>query len=145
MSDWQEEDEKQDQWPVRYLVEMPAQEAARRLSKQIPPRWSRTEGVDTREVQRRLVWLLLAVEIGTIVAVVCVLPLALVKLSLQEEGVVSTLLTKVGTWLGLSSQVTCLLLLLPIPILMFTIGFNLWWFRRIRRRAEEAKNQTVHE
>jgi hypothetical protein len=97
--------------------------------------------VDSSEVQRRLAWLLLAAEIGMAVVAACVLPLVFIELPVQKEGIVSAIVTKVGEWLGLSSQAACLVVALPIPILLVTLGANWWWIRRIRRRAKQTDDQ----
>jgi len=79
-------------------------------------------------------WLLLATEIGVLVMAACVLPLVFLNLPVKEEGVLGAVLTQVGEWLGLSSQATCLVLGLPCPIVLFTLGLNLWLYRWLRQR-----------
>lgn len=142
MSDWSEQEE-QDHWPVQYPVETNAGDTSQRFRGRAPSRWQGTEKAHTDELQKRLLWLLLAVEIGMALAAACVLPL--VFLNLPAEGVVGAILTKVGEWLGLSGEVTCLVLALPIPILLLTLGFNLWWFRRARPVREEAGRRKGNE
>jgi hypothetical protein len=140
-----EEEQEQDPWPVRYPVEVPPREASGRFRERIPARWAGMGKVDTGELQKRLLWLLLAIEIGVAVAAACVLPLVFLKLPVREEGVVGAIVSRLGDLLGLSSQVICLVLILPLPILFLTMGLNLLWFRRIRLKSEEARDRKVKE
>jgi hypothetical protein len=134
MSKWQEEDSEQDQWPVTYPTQTPPREASGHFREPVHPRWAETGKTDTSEVRKRLLWLLLAVEIGVVLAAGCVLPLAFVRLPDHEDGVVGAILAEVGHLLGLSSQATCLILGLPIPILLLTLGLNLALYRWLRQR-----------
>jgi hypothetical protein len=127
--------------PVRHRAEAPYPEAGQRLPGHGPPRWTGTGSVDSREVQKRLAWLLLAAEIGMALVAACVLPLVFIKLPVQNEGAVEAVVAKVREWLGVSSQVAWLVVILPIPILLVTLGVNWWWFRRIRHRAKEMDDQ----
>jgi hypothetical protein len=134
MVDWREE--SPDPWPVKYPAEAPSQETEQPSQETRWARWPGVGKVDSGEVQKRLVWLLLAAEIGMLVVAACVLPLVFLNLPVKEEGVFGAILTQVGEWLGLSSQATCLIVGLPWPILLFTLGLNLWlvrWFRQRRR------------
>jgi hypothetical protein len=144
MSDWSE-DEEQDRWPVRYPVEAHLQDRSGRFRERTPSRWERTEKIQTAELQKRLLWLLLAAEMGMALAAACLLPLVFLNLSIEQEGVVGAILTGLGEWLGLSRQVTCLVLALPIPILLLVLSLNLWWFRRIRRASEKARSHKGNE
>jgi hypothetical protein len=139
MADWRDEDEEQDQyqWPVQYPAETPSQAPSGRFRQSTPPRWAGMEKVGSGELRKRLLWLLLAVEIGMALAAACVLPLAFLKLPVREEGVVGATLTEVGRWLGISSQAACLILALPIPILVLTLGLNLWLVRRVGQRKRD--------
>jgi hypothetical protein len=137
MADWRHEDEEQDPWPVQYPAETPSQAPSGRFRQGAPPRWAGMEKVNSEELRKRLLWLLLAVEIGMVLAAACVLPLAFLKLPVREEGVGGAILTEVGRWLGISSQAVCLTLSLPIPILALTLGLNLWLLRRFGRRGED--------
>jgi hypothetical protein len=132
MADWGEED--RGLHPVRYRT-------GQRPQGREPAPWAAMNRGDSREVQKRLAWLLLAAEIGMAVVAACVLPLVFIELPRQQEGVIGAIVTKVGEWLGLSSQVACLVVALPIPILLVTLGANWWWFRRIRRRAKQTDDQ----
>lgn len=139
MSNRQAEDEpRAEPWPVKYPAEPPAGEGPRRRGT-IPPRWSgshrATATAGTQVLQKRLVWLLLAVEIGIVVVVGCILLLVLVKLPVGEQGWLGALLDEAGRRLGTSRQGVCLILVAPLPILLLTLGLNVWWFRRMRRRA----------
>jgi hypothetical protein len=135
MSEWRGEDEERDQWPVRYPSEAPPRRSGRRFRDGTSPRWVGKEQTGSSVVKRRLLWLLLAAEIGMVVAAACVLPLAFVNLPVREEGVVGAILSEVGRWLGLSSQAVCLVLALPIPILLLALSANLWLYRWLRQRS----------
>lgn len=145
MADWREEG--QDPWPVKYPVEALPQESELpfRENKTRPrrvARWTEPHGVgmgkvDTGGIQKRLLWLLLAAEIGMLVVAACVLPLAFLNLPVAREGVVGAILTKVGEWLGLSSQTTYLAFGLPCPILLFTLGLSLWLYRWLVQRRRD--------
>lgn len=139
MSDWHQGDE--DGWPVRFPVETPSQEASGRRQEHASPRWTGTEPVDTSKVQKRLAWLLLAAEIGMALVAACVLPLVFLNLPVREEGFLGAVGTKVGGWLGVSSQVACLIVALPIPILIVTLGANWWWFGRMKKKARQTEDQ----
>ena len=136
MFGWQEEEK--DRWPVRYPAETPRPSSLQRFERK-PPRWMGVGRVDTSEVQKRLLWLLLATEVGMALAAACLLPLAFLNLPVQGEGVVGAVLTEVGHWLGVSSRAAGLILGLSAPILLLTLAFNLWWFRRVRRRGEGSR------
>jgi hypothetical protein len=132
MADWREEDREQEPWPVRYPVGTPPCEASKRFPERRPARWSGMVKVGSGELQRRLLWLLFAVEVGMVIAAACVLPLAFVDLLVGEEGIVGEILSKMETWLGTSRQGVCLILGLPCPILLLVIGLNLglyYWLR----------------
>jgi hypothetical protein len=133
MPGWDEEREEGDPWPVRYPAQAPATGGDRRFKKEAG-RWPAAAGGEGGEVRKRLLWLLLAVEIGMILAAACLLPLLFVRLPVAEEGALGALLAGVSRWLGLSAQATCLVLALPLPILLLTAGLNLWLYRRARRR-----------
>lgn len=137
MSDWQAGDEDQDPWPVKFPVETPPRETGKRFREHTPSRWLGPDKVDSGEVQKRLLWLLLAVEIGMVLVAACVLPLVFVRLPVREEGVLGAILSEVERLLGLSSQVTCLVLVLPIPLFLLMLTINVWWFRRLRDRSEQ--------
>jgi hypothetical protein len=136
MSDWREAED--DVWPVRFPADTAPRQVSRQPWERERSRWTGSGSVDSSQVRKRLVWLLLAAEIGMAVVAACLLPLVFVRLPVQEEGVIGAVVSKVGEWLGLSSQVACLVLVLPIPILLVTLGANWWWYRRIRRRAKET-------
>lgn len=134
MAGWREEGP--DPWPVKYPAEAPPQESEPSARERKLARWPGEGKVDSGELRKRLVWLLLAAEIGMVVVAACVLPLVFVNLPVREEGAFGAILTQVGEWLGLSRQATCLILGFPCPILLFTLGLNLWlyrWFRHRRR------------
>lgn len=137
MADWRDEGEEEDQWPVRYPAEPPSQAPSGHFRQSAPSRWAGMEKVDSGELRRRLLWLLLAVEIGMALAASCVLPLAFLKLPVREEGVVGAVWTEVGRWVGISNQAACLLLALPIPILALALGLNLWLVRRLAQRRKD--------
>jgi hypothetical protein len=136
MSDWGEEEN--DRWPVRFPTETPPREASERFWKREPARWTGSGSVDSSEVQKRLAWLLLAAEIGMALVAACLLPLVFLRLPVEEEGVIGAIVTRVGEWPGLSSQVTCLVLALPISSLLVALGATWWWYRRIRQRAKKT-------
>jgi hypothetical protein len=136
MSDWQEEENNR--WPVKYPVEAPPQASDHRFRESAPPRWSSEAKADTEEIRKRLLWLLLVVDIGMILAAACVLPLVFLKLPFQDEGVVGAISTELGQRLGLSSQLACLVLALPILIMLLTVGLSLWWVRRVGYHAKET-------
>lgn len=135
MSDWHEEEIER--WPVRYPAKLPAQLSGRRYRNNTPSRWTGVPKADTRELQKRLLWLLLAIELGMVLAAACVLPLAFLNLPVREKGIVGAILHKAGDLLGLSSQLTCLVLFLPFLILLLTMTFNLWLFRWLGQSSRE--------
>ena len=135
MSEWRGEEEERDQWPVQYPSEAPPRRSRRRFRDGTSPRWVGTGQIGSSDLKRRLLWLLLAVDIGMAVAAACVLPLAFVNLPVREEGVVGAILSEVGRWLGLSSQAVCLVLVLPILILLLALSANLWLYRWLRQRS----------
>ncbi len=135
MADWREEGP--DPWPVKYPAEAPPQESEPSTWERRLARWPGVGKVASGEVQKRLVWLLLAAEIGMLVVAACVLPLVFLNLPIKEEGVLGAVLTHVGEWWGLSSRATCLVLASPCPILLFTLGLNLWLYRWLRQRRGE--------
>jgi hypothetical protein len=83
------------------------------------------------------VWLLLAAEIGMLMAAACVLPLVFLSLPVEKEGVVGAILARVDEWSGLSRQATCLVLGAPCPSLLLTLGLNLWLYRCLRQRPKD--------
>ena len=131
MADWNEDEAER--WPVKYPLERPPHTTRGRFKGRKAGRWAGTRRVDTGEVQQRLLWLLLAVEIGMALAAACVLPLVFLELPVQEEGVIGAILGEVGRLLGLSSQASCLLIGLPIPVLCLVMGLSLWLYRRLGR------------
>lgn len=78
-------------------------------------------------------------------AAACLLPLAFLNLPIQEEGIVGAISRAIGGLFGLSSQVTCLLLSVPMAILLATLGLSLWCFRWIQRRTKEAGSERFQE
>jgi hypothetical protein len=136
MSDWREAED--DVWPVRFPADTAPRQVSRQPWKREPARWTGSGSVDSSEVQKRLAWLLLAAEIGMALVAACLLPLVFLRLPVEEEGVIGAIVTRVGEWPGLSSQVTCLVLALPISSLLVALGATWWWYRRIRRRAKET-------
>jgi hypothetical protein len=136
MSDWQEEENNQ--WPVKYPVEAPPQASDHRFRESTALRWTNVAKADTEEIRKRLLWLLLVVNIGMVLAAACVLPLVFLDLPIQDEGVVGAVSTELGQRLGLSSQLTCLILALPILIMLLTVGLSLWWVRRVGYHAKET-------
>ena len=135
MADWREEDS--DPWPVKYPAEAPPQESDPSFRERGLARWAGVGKVDSGEVQKQLVWLLVAAEIGMLVVAACALPLVFLNLPVQEEGVFGAILTQVGEWLGLSNQATCLILGTPCPILLITLGLNLWLYRWLQQRRRD--------
>jgi hypothetical protein len=132
-------------WSVQFGTESPAKADGGRHQNGTLVGWTAGTRVDTSEVQKRLAWLLLAAEIGMALVAACVLPLVFVDLPVREEGIFEAIGAKVGGWMGLSSQMACVALVLPIPILLVTLGANLWWFRRMRRRARQTGDQESFE
>ena len=139
MSDWRKQED--DSWPVQFPTDAPPDESSGAYRERTPPRWTESASVDARAVQKRLAWLLLVAEIGMAVVAACVLPLAFLDLPIQEKGFLGAIGTKVGEWLGVSSQMACLVMVLPIPILMVTLGINWWWFRRMRKKANRTDDR----
>lgn len=131
MADWQEED--QDQWPVKYPVEGRSQTAKGRYQRSPAPRWTGAGKDDTTDLRKRLLWSLLAVEIGMALAAACVLPMAFLNLPPGEKGIAGTVLTKAGEW-------ACLVLVLSILIILFTLGLNLWLYRWLQQSAKSRKD-----
>jgi hypothetical protein len=136
MADWREADEVQDPWPVKFPVKTPPREASRRFREHTPSRWLGIGKVDVGEVQKRLLGLLFAVEIGVVIAAACVLPLAFLNLTIGEEGIVGAIMGEVGAWLGMSRQAVCLILGLPLPILILTLSLNLGLYRWLQRQSK---------
>jgi len=136
MANWREADEEQEPWPVKFPVKTPPRETNKRFRGHTPSRWLGFGRLDAGEVQKRLLWLLFAVEVGMVIAAMCVLPLALLNLPVRAEGIVGAILNGVGTWLGLSRQAVCLILGLPLPILVFALGLNLGLYRWLQRRSK---------
>jgi hypothetical protein len=137
----QEEQDKY--WPVKYPVKTPVQELSRHRREKRPLRWTATDKAGTREVQRRLLWLLLSVEAGMALAAACVLPLLFLRLPIEQEGAARVLAREVGRLSAPWAQVTCLVLALPIPILLLAFSLMLWWFLRLRSQEAETRNHTV--
>jgi hypothetical protein len=81
-------------------------------------------------------WLLLAVEVGTALAAVCVLPLAFLDLPIQEKGLVAAILESMGESQGSVSLILCLGLILPLPSLLLGVISCQWLFRRFRNTGE---------
>ncbi len=133
MADWDEAEDEP--WPVKYPIETPPRQASGRFRRQASSRWAGTEKADTGEVRKRLLWLLLAVEVGMVVAAACVLPLVFLNPPARQEGVGGEILSKAGAWLGLSGQAVCLLVGLPLPILILMLGLNLGLYRWLRGRG----------
>ncbi|MGD8792882.1 MAG: hypothetical protein PVF47_10045 [Anaerolineae bacterium] len=140
MPRWHEEREEGDQWPVRYPARAPAAGGERRFEK-AARRWPGAAGAEGGEVRKRLLWLLLAVEVGMILAAACLLPLLFVGLPVGEKGALDAVLAGVGRWLDLPARATCLVLALPLPILLLTVGLNLWLYRRARRKQEGTSEE----
>jgi hypothetical protein len=133
MSSWDKKgDGERDAWPVRYPAKAPAQEPERRFGGSKQPRWPGASRGDTEELQRRLVWFMVAIEIGMAAVAACLVPLLFIQIPVQEEGVFRATLSWLATSLGMSTQATCLLLAVPIAVLFSVLGLNVWIFRRMR-------------
>jgi hypothetical protein len=135
MFDWHEEETEC--WPVRYSAKLPVQPSGLRYRNSTPPRWTGVPKADTRELQKRLLWLLLAIELGMVLVAACVLPLVFLNLPVREKGIVGAILHKAGDLLGLSSQLTCSAL--SLLILLLTMTFNLWLFLWLGQSSESRK------
>lgn len=122
--------------PVRYPTRPSSQPSTRRTEPEAPSRWIETGQPETAPLQRRLLWLLLAVEVGMALAAACVLPLAFLDLPIQEKGLVVAILERMGESQGSSSVIICLGLILPLPSLLLGVVFCLWLFRRFRHTGE---------
>lgn len=127
MSDWHEE--KLEYWPVRFPAKAPVKPSGRRYRNSTPSRWTGVPKADTRELQRRLLWLLLAIELGMALAAACVLPLLFLNLPVREKGIVGAIVHEAGDLLGSTSQLIGLVLILSPLILLLTMTFNLWLYR----------------
>ena len=161
MSDWEMQEDEQR--PVRYPAKATARISSRRSAppRWTEPRWAGDGKVDTGEVGRRLLMLLLAAEVGMALAVACLLPFLFVKLPLRGDGVANripaewmaampfpgtgTISKETGRLAGLSSQGACLLLALTIVMLLFAVGVTFWWPQRIRHREDENDSDRTHE
>jgi hypothetical protein len=76
MADWHEADGEHEPWPVKFPAKTPSHPARARVREARQGRaagWQRVDRADTDEVRKRLLGLLLAVEIGVVLATVCVL------------------------------------------------------------------------
>lgn len=145
MSNWYKDDSVDDPWPVRYPVDRPSSKPGGRFGDRRASRWIRMEGVGSKELQRRLFWLLLAVEIGMAVSAACVLPLVLTDLGNQRESMVGPVLAPFGGQAGPAAQAMCLMLVLPIPMVAFSLGLSLWWYRWGQRRRKEHRVRKGNE
>jgi hypothetical protein len=103
------------------------------------------EGVGSKELQRRLFWLLLAVEVGMAVSAACVLPLLFTDLGNQQQSMVGPGLAQFGGLSGLAAQAMCLVLVLPIPMVAFSLGLSLWWYRWGQHRRKEHRVRKGNE
>jgi hypothetical protein len=135
MADWREEGEEQDPRPARSPVETPRREASRRSGECKERRWAGTEKVDTGEVKKRLLWLLLAVEIGMALAAACVLPLVFLGAPAGDGGFAEAFLSRVRQVLDSTGGVVCLVLALPVLMLLLSLPLYLWLLRWFRARG----------
>jgi hypothetical protein len=131
MSDWQVEDTKE-LWPVKYPSR--AVRTSSRHSRGTPaPRWVGGSQADTSELRRRLLRLLLAVEMGAAIAMACVLPLAFVDLPVPGNKLPGAILERLANALSLSSQLTCMILALPVSILLLMLAVSLGLYGQIQK------------
>ena len=161
MSDWEMQEDEQR--PVRYPAKATAWISSRGSAPRrwAEPRWTGVGKVDTGEVKKRLLLLLLACEVGMALAVALLLPFLFLKLPLRGDGVANripaewmaampfpgtgTISKETGRLAGLSSQGACLLLALTIVMLLFAVGITIWWSQRIRHREDENDSNRTHE
>ncbi len=132
MSDWQAENNEQEIWPVKYPSRA-VRTSSRRVREAVPLRWTETVQADTRELQRRLLRLLLAFEIGAAIAAACVLPLVFLNLPGLEVGISGSIKQEVGEVLSMSSQLICFGFALPLLILCLALVLSVWLQRRLRK------------
>ena len=116
-------------WVVRYPTQVPPGEAGERRWRIARSRWSQTEKVESRKVRRQLLWILLAIEVGMALVAACILPLVFMNLPTGEGGIVAALLERVGDAGTSPSQILCLGLFLPAPILLLTLGLSIGIYR----------------
>jgi len=123
-------------WVVRYPTQVPPGEAGERRWSIARSRWSRNELVESRQVRKRLFWVLLAVEIGMALAAACVLPLVFVNLPTGEGGIVARFLETVGDPGASSGEVICLGLFLPMPLLLLTMALSIGIYRLVLKSGK---------
>ena len=116
-------------WPVRYPAKVPPGEEGKGRNATTQSRWSGIGSAGSREIRRRLIWLLLAVEIGMALAVACVLPLVFINVLPGEGGIVTVLLERAGDPGTSLPWILCLGLLLPVPILFLTLALIIGIYR----------------
>jgi hypothetical protein len=91
---------------------------------------------ESHEVRRRLLWLLLAAEIGMALAAACVLPLLFVNATVGEGGIVGALFERAQDPWTSSTGIMCLGLFLPIPILLLTLALGVGTYRWLQKSAK---------
>ena len=116
-------------WPVRYPAKVPPGEEGKGRNATTQSRWSGIGSAGSREIRRRLIWLLLAVEIGMALVAACLLPLVFVGFSPGEGGIVTALLERAGDPGTSLPWILCLGLLLPVPILFLTLALIIGIYR----------------
>lgn len=144
MSLWPEEGAVQDHWPVRYPLQASLRQPAGRFRQRVSPRWAGSVRPDSEQVRKRLLWLLLAVEVGMALVAIFLVPLALLDVPLSEGGVIAALSSDSGQSLGAWIQAGFLVGVLVVPILLLTVGFTVGlvgWMHQL----DKARSRKVSE
>lgn len=75
----------------------------------------------------------------------CLLPLVILKLFVQEQGIAETISTEMVHLLGFLHEATWLLLVLPVATMLFTMGLGWRSYRRTQRGIEKAGSEVSQE